>query len=112
MYVTPEMVDKIAAKYGQPERISMTAPVTNSEFEFIKTTQKNERSHDVTFYILKDDKLVVNAKHSYPEGLFRSPSGGLKPGEDFETGIKREAYEETGAKIEIEKFLLIIGLFD
>ncbi|MFH2037336.1 MAG: NUDIX hydrolase [Candidatus Zixiibacteriota bacterium] len=110
MYITPEMIDHIAVQYGRPKQISMTAPVKNSEFEFIKTTQRNKRAHDVTFYIFNGDKLVVNAKHSYPEGLFRAPSGGLKPGEDFESGIKREAYEETGVKIELEKFLLIIDV--
>ncbi len=88
----------------------MTAPCKNSEFEFIKTTQKSGRAHDVTFYTFNEDKLIVNAKHAYPPGLFRAPSGGLKPGEDFETGIKREAYEETGVEIELEKFLLTINV--
>ncbi len=108
MYVTSEMIEEISSHFGSPPSVRMTAPVTDEEFDFIKSTQKNGRAHDVTFYIFKDDKLVVNAKHKYPKGLYRAPSGGLMPGEGFITGIKREALEETGAEIELEKFLLII----
>jgi 8-oxo-dGTP pyrophosphatase MutT (NUDIX family) len=49
---------------------------------------------------------VVIAKHFYPPGLYRAPSGGLHPGEDFETGIAREVGEETGCSVVLDKFLL------
>jgi ADP-ribose pyrophosphatase YjhB (NUDIX family) len=110
MYITSEMIEDTVALYGQPGIISMEAEVSNSEFEFIKSTQKNDRAHDVTFYIFNGSKLIVNAKHNYPKGLYRAPSGGLKPGEGFAEGLKREAYEETGTIVEPDKFLLIINV--
>jgi 8-oxo-dGTP pyrophosphatase MutT (NUDIX family) len=88
----------------------MTAPVKPKEYDFIKSTQKHGRQHDVTFYIFKGDKVIVNAKPYYPEGLYRAPSGGIRPGEAVEDGIKREAYEETGVAIEIEKYLMKIDV--
>ena len=57
-------------------------------------------------YIIKENKIIVVAKHFYPKGLFRAPSGGINVGEDFIDGAKREALEETGCEIEISKFLL------
>ncbi len=106
MFVTQDMVDAMAARYGVPERATFLFPVKDDEFSFIRSTQKNERRHDVTLYIHKDDAIIVIAKHHYPPGMYRAPSGGLHPGESFECGIAREVMEETGTQIELERFLL------
>lgn len=106
MFVTRDMVDAMAARYGVPERATFSFPVKDDEFSFIRSTQKNERRHDVTLYIHRDDEIIVIAKHHYPPGMYRAPSGGLHPGESFECGIAREVMEETGTQIELERFLL------
>jgi len=106
MYVTEEMVTGMADRYGRPQRECFRFAVTSEEFDRIKGSQKHGRSHDVTFYIIRDGQIVVIAKHFYPPGLYRAPSGGLQPGEPFEDGIKREAMEETGCEIAIDKYLL------
>jgi len=110
MYFTPRMVQMVADQYGYPPLINMVAPVDREEFDFIKSTQYFGRSHDVTMYIFKETRLIVNAKHHYPEGLFRAPSGGLKPGETFEEGVHREAYEETGIAIELDRYILQVNV--
>lgn len=106
MFVTDAMIDEMADKYGQPHGCAFSFDVTEHELDRIRSSQKHGRDHDVTLYIRKDDKLVVIAKHMYPPGLYRAPSGGLKPGESFEAGIDRETAEETGCRIELETFLL------
>jgi 8-oxo-dGTP pyrophosphatase MutT (NUDIX family) len=88
----------------------MEAAVDFEEYSFIRSTQYYGRCHDVTLYIFKGNKVIVNAKHSYPEGLYRAPSGGLKPAETFEEGALREAYEETGTKIELDRYILQINV--
>ncbi len=103
------MVQLVADQYGYPPAIAMNAPVDQREYDFIRSTQSYGRCHDVTLYIFKDNKVIVNAKHHYPDGLFRAPSGGLKPGETFLEGALREAYEETGTKIEIQKYILQVN---
>jgi 8-oxo-dGTP pyrophosphatase MutT (NUDIX family) len=110
MYITPEAIETIVRKYGRPRTVAMTAPVSPKEYDFIKSTQKHGRRHDATFYIFKGPRVIVIAKHYYPDGLYRAPSGGVNPGEDMETGIKREAYEETGTRMEIEKYLMRIDV--
>jgi ADP-ribose pyrophosphatase YjhB (NUDIX family) len=106
MYVTEKQITAMAERYGQPERADFSFETSQEEYDRIRASQKNGRRHDITMYILKDDRLVVIAKPFYPEGLFRAPSGGLHPGEDFEVGARREALEETGCEIRLEKFLL------
>ncbi|MFQ6007461.1 MAG: NUDIX hydrolase [Candidatus Zixiibacteriota bacterium] len=100
------MLKQLTAPYGTPAKTQFVIPVDAAQFERIKSSQKEGRKHDFTLYIIKDDKIVVIAKHFYPPGLYRPPSGGLRPGEDIHGGIKREAFEETGCKIELERFLL------
>ncbi|MFH1336801.1 MAG: NUDIX hydrolase [Candidatus Zixiibacteriota bacterium] len=78
------------------------------EFEMLQASMKDGRNSDVTMFIFKDDKVIVIAKPWYPEGLYRAPSGGIKPGEDIELTAKREAYEETGTEIALEKYVLRI----
>ena len=100
------MIDEMVARYGRPEHARFDIPVGDKEYRFIRSTQKHERAHDVTCYIFKDDEVIVIAKHFYPPGMYRAPSGGLVPDESFEDGIAREVMEETGTTIGLEHFLL------
>jgi len=106
MYVTEDMIAWMAEQYGRPERHPFAVPVPDQEYDFIRSTQKNGRNHDITLYILRGDQVIVNAKHFYPPGLYRAPSGGLNLGEDFHLGVDRETMEETGCRIELTRFLL------
>ena len=38
--------------------------------------------------------------------MWRPPGGGIKPGEDFEAGAVREALEETGLRVLLERYLV------
>ncbi len=106
MFVTEDKIAEMVRKYGRPHRRSYRFDVTRVELDRIRSSQKEGRNHDVTAYIRHGDQLVVIAKHMYPPGLYRAPSGGLKPGEPFEIGIAREVAEETGCRIALEFFLL------
>jgi len=110
MYITPEVIADIEKKYGKPEERSARFEMTPRHFANLKASQKNGRSHDVTMFIRKDDKFIVIAKHFYPPGLFRPPSGGINPGEDFVEGAKREAKEETGCVVELVRYLMRISV--
>jgi 8-oxo-dGTP pyrophosphatase MutT (NUDIX family) len=95
-------------RFGIPRQLSMSFVMTPSEFQHLKDSMKDGRNSDVTLFIFKDNKIIVIAKPWYPKGLYRAPSGGLKPDEDLEFCALREAYEETGAKIKLEKYILRI----
>ncbi|MDX6474966.1 MAG: hypothetical protein QOH95_477, partial [Gaiellaceae bacterium] len=62
---------------------------------------------DVTLFILDpDDRIALIRKPHFAEGIWRPPGGGIKPGEDFVLGAKREALEETGLRVELERYLV------
>jgi 8-oxo-dGTP pyrophosphatase MutT (NUDIX family) len=102
------MSEQIETKYGRPRELTMSFPMSRSEFDMLKESMRDGRNSDVTLFIFKDRKVIAIAKPWYPDGLFRAPSGGIKPDEDMENSAKREAYEETGVQIELEKYLLRI----
>jgi 8-oxo-dGTP pyrophosphatase MutT (NUDIX family) len=104
------MFTDIERKYGIPRELSMSFPMHSSEFQMLRGSMKDGRNSDVTLFIFKDKKIIVIAKPWYPEGLYRAPSGGIKPGEDMELSAKREAYEETGVEIKLEKYILRIDI--
>jgi ADP-ribose pyrophosphatase YjhB (NUDIX family) len=106
VYVSYRHIQEAADRFGYPPVIRMVAPVDIREFEFIRSTQHFGRAHDVTMFIFKNHHLVVIAKHHYPPGLFRPPSGAVKPGESLIDGALREAYEETGCRIELTRYIL------
>jgi 8-oxo-dGTP pyrophosphatase MutT (NUDIX family) len=106
MYVTETQIERMELKYGRPQQRHFVIPVTDKEYARIRSSQKGGRNHDFTVYILKDDRVVVIAKHPYPPSLYRAPSGGIRPGEDFEAAIHREVAEETGCRIGIDRFIL------
>lgn len=106
MFVTDEMIWQMESRFGVPEERTYRIPTTAREMSRIASSQKNGRNHDVTLYVQKDNQWIVIAKHAYPAGLFRSPSGGIDPGEDFVMGINREAAEELGCTVALERFIL------
>jgi ADP-ribose pyrophosphatase YjhB (NUDIX family) len=106
VYVTDEMIAAMAVRYGAPEKRTFRFAVTDHEYDRIRRSQRNGRNHDATLYVIKDGKVIVIAKHFYPPGLYRAPSGGLNPGESFDDGINREMAEEIGCVVGLDRFLL------
>lgn len=106
MYITEEVIREIEKKHGEPEEIHLAYEMTPCEFDMVLRSQKNGRAHDVTVFIIEGNSIVVIKKPMYPPGAYRAPSGGIAVGEDFEEGALREAYEETGLTVALEKYLI------
>ncbi|RJP77704.1 MAG: NUDIX hydrolase [Candidatus Zixiibacteriota bacterium] len=106
MYFTQDMVQQAEERYGTPEIITLNYAIPRPEYEFLRATQKHRRSHDVTLYLYHEGQLAVMRKPVYPEGAFRPPSGGLKPGESVEEATAREATEELGVPLLLDRYLV------
>ena len=108
MYITQKVLDRIERKYGTPKILRTQCTMNRGEFDLLKWSMRNGRRHDVTLFISneREDQIAVIRKPSYPEGVYRPPSGGIERGEDFEVGARREAYEETGLEIELRQYAL------
>ncbi len=106
MYVTEHVLADIERKYGKPQEASFRHVMVKPEFDLLIRSMRHQRAHDITLFISKGKHLIAIRKHMHPAGVFRAPSGGVNPGEDFEAGALREAYEETGTFVELERYIL------
>ncbi|MBI4318163.1 MAG: NUDIX hydrolase [Chloroflexi bacterium] len=100
------MIASAEAKYGAPREISLQFEISESELALVRGSRKHERSHDITLFIFDDQRIALIRKPTFPPGAYRAPSGGLEPGEPLERGARREAREETGLEIKLERYLL------
>src|SRR5437867_11209607 len=104
MQLTDEILAPIRARYGEPAVLEWEGEI--SEREHGIATYNPARLHDVTLFILNDDRLALIRKHPFPPDVWRPPGGGVKPGEDFVGAVRREAFEETGLNVELERYLV------
>lgn len=109
MYVPESEIAALERRYGRPKKCVWRQEISPEEMRLVLASRKYGRAHDVTFFIFDElGRVVLIRKPFFPAGVYRAPSGGIRPGEDFEEGALREAYEETGLRIELEKYLLRI----
>jgi ADP-ribose pyrophosphatase YjhB (NUDIX family) len=105
MHVTDAVLAPLREKFGEPTVLEWEGEI--SEYEHALATYNPKRTHDVTLFILDpDDRIALIRKHPFEEGVWRPPGGGIKVDEPFESGAVREALEETGLRVELERYLV------
>jgi 8-oxo-dGTP pyrophosphatase MutT (NUDIX family) len=105
MHLTEAVLAPLRARYGEPEPLVWEGEVSAAEFTL--AGRSPERRHDVTFFVFDGRaRLALIRKRQYTPGLWRPPGGGVRPEEEFEAGVRREAMEELGIEIELERFLV------
>ncbi len=108
-YVSDEMIAEMERRYGKPRHLDLSFEILPAEMNMLRGSKKHDRNHDVTVFIFKDRsyrEFAAIAKHMFPAGAYRAPSGAANPGEGLEAGTVREAREETGLEIELDRFML------
>ena len=104
MHVTEAVLEPLRKRYGEPALLEWEGEI--SEREHALATYNPKRMHDVTLFILNGDRLALIRKPQFEPGVWRPPGGGIKAGEDFVRGVRREALEETGLHVELERYLV------
>jgi ADP-ribose pyrophosphatase YjhB (NUDIX family) len=104
MHVTEAVLQPLRERYGEPKGLEWEGRI--SEYEHALATYNPKRMHDVTLFILNGDRLALIRKPQFEPGVWRPPGGGIKEGEDFEAGVRREALEETGLRVQLRRYLV------
>jgi 8-oxo-dGTP pyrophosphatase MutT (NUDIX family) len=103
-HVDKSVLAPLRERYGEPVRLEWEGEISGREHSL--ATYNPRRSHDVTLFILNGERLALIRKHDFEPGIWRPPGGGVKPGEDFVEGVQREALEETGLRVELQRYLV------
>lgn len=105
VHVTEEILAPLRARYGEPAVLEWVGEI--SEREHSLATYNPARTHDVTLFILDpSNRIALIRKPHFAAGIWRPPGGGIKQGEDFVLGAEREALEETGLRVQLERYLV------
>ena len=94
------------SRFGSPRELHLEAVLDDREMELVAGSLRKLRTHDITLFIVEGEELVVIRKPFFPPGAYRAPSGGAHKGETFEQGAVREAHEETGLTVALDRYLL------
>jgi ADP-ribose pyrophosphatase YjhB (NUDIX family) len=105
VHVTDDLLAPLRARYGQPAELEWAGEISDREHAL--ATYNPQRVHDVTLFILDPaERIALIRKPQFAEGIWRPPGGGIKPGEDFAAGAEREALEETGLRVRLDRYLV------
>ena len=104
MNVDEEMLASVRARFGDPLLVRWDGDVSEREFRLV--TYNPRRRHDVTLFVFNGDRLALIRKPHFPAGVWRTPGGGVKPGEEFVAGVVREAREELGVDVDIGRYVV------
>ena len=95
MHLTEAVLAPLRERYGEPQPLRWEGEVSAEEFTLAGYSP--QRRHDVTIFVFDPlERLALIQKPSYPQGVWRPPGGGVRPGERFET--RRRARGEGGAR--------------
>src|SRR3954454_18564891 len=104
MHLTEAVLAPLRERYGEPRPLRWEGEVSAEEFTLAGSSP--ERRHDVTFFVFDPrGRLALIQKPFYPEGVWRPPGGGVRPGERFGTGLERDALQGLRIRIELDPFL-------
>lgn len=105
MHLTEAVLAPLRERYGEPRALRWDGEVSPEEFTLAGGSPG--RRHDVTFFVFDPGgRLALIRKPSYGPEIWRPPGGGVRPEEEFAVGVRREALEELGIEIELERFLV------
>ena len=104
VHVDEAVLAPLRERYGEPAPLEWEGEI--SEREYSLATYDPRRKHDVTLFIFNGERLAFIRKPHFEPGIWRPPGGGVKMGEDFVAGVQREALEETGLRIELQRYLV------
>jgi ADP-ribose pyrophosphatase YjhB (NUDIX family) len=104
VHVDEAVLAPVRERYGAPATLEWDGAI--SEREYALATFDPRRSHDVTLFIFNGERLALIRKPHFEQGIWRPPGGGVKRGEGFRAAVQREALEETGLQIELQRYLV------
>jgi 8-oxo-dGTP diphosphatase len=105
VHVTDTVLAPLRERFGAPVELHWTGEVSDAEYAL--ATYNPVRTHDVTLFILDPaERIALIRKPQFAAGIWRPPGGGIKRGEDFAEGAVREALEETGLHVELDRYLV------
>jgi len=95
-------------RFGTPLVRDVHYAVSRGTWLYWRRARRRRAGEVVLLLRRRNGRYLVHTKAFYPQGVYRLPSGGIKPGEDLVEAVRREAAEETSLEVDIEAFLAVV----
>ena len=99
-------VREVEARCGRPREAAFFVEYDAAEFAFLTAAMGDGRNQDCTVMAGHSGRVALIRKPLYPPGCFRAPGGSPAPGEDLAAAAGREALEELGIAVHVERYVL------
>lgn len=107
--IDPEEITVLEREWGPFARMAHDVLISASSLDYWLQRVPKKRRGEVGMLILDSEgKALIHTKPHYPEGTFRIPTGGIKPRERVLAAVLREAWEETGLQVAVERLLAVL----
>lgn len=106
----PSILTDLAERFGDFRRQHFDISVSTEVLQQMadKMRQKPRRGEVVMLIPNPAGHVWLHTKDFYPEGVYRLMTGGLETGENPRQALRREAKEETGFTVKIERCLAAV----
>ncbi len=101
-------LERAVARFGEPVYRCYQYDVTHDTILYWQMVTRKRRAEVVLALQRGTDRYVLHTKEFYPRGTYRLLTGGIKLGEDLLAAVEREAVEETGLDVSIDRFLAVL----
>jgi 8-oxo-dGTP diphosphatase len=105
VHIDEAVLEPLHERFGEPAVLRWEGEISDREWGV--ATYNPSRTHDVTLFILDpQERIALIRKPHFAADVWRPPGGGIRPGEEFVAGAEREALEETGLHVALERYLV------
>lgn len=101
-------LQRACEQYGRPIERWIAYSVTPASLAYWQKVTTTRTAEVVLALRRPGDRFLLHTKDFYPSGAYRLLTGGVQPGEDLLAAVQREAFEETGLTVTVERFIGII----
>ena len=104
----PSGVADAVERYGRPLELEADIPVSLKTLDYWRGL-KDGRTAEVVLLVRRlNGRYLLHTKAFYPQGAYRLLTGGIHAGEDLIRAAMREATEETGLAVQVQRFLGVL----
>jgi 8-oxo-dGTP pyrophosphatase MutT (NUDIX family) len=102
-------IESLRQRFGTFPTLTYEYKVTVPGFDGWVKNLVRRRGEVVLVVPRADNRILLHTKPQYPEGIYRLPTGGIRPREAADVAARRETYEELGFK---PSALNLLGVLD
>ena len=107
--IDEDELGQLAEQYGDFTRRHVTIEMQSTSLKHYRDILESRRGEILFALTRADGSVLLHTKYSYPDGVYRLPTGGIDWGEPVAETFHREVQEETQLPVRDERFIGVLS---